>query len=351
MVVYIKRDVIKTFVELEKELPSELYNNLGTSWEDYNSNKWVKLSDEQVAFWKENPTAKVKEVWDMQLTPVHVRDVTDAKNEKKSELSRYYNENLRNFKYNDTNVWLYPEERLQKKNDIEVSKNNGAKTYKLSKDLEMDINSAVGLIDCMSEREMTCNTAMETKRAEIDALEDIESVDAVDVSVGFPSEENINDTMLEEQNKVAAKNNETMQLMSLMKMTINTMDLTDEQALSVKLLYPNWSEFIGKELKQNMKVQHNDKLFKVLQVAINPVLDIDGQRPGEQGSEAMYAEINEKNQGTIDDPIPYNNNMELEEGKYYIQDGITYKCTRSTGMPVYNALKDLVGIYVEVVEK
>ena len=136
-----------------------------------------------------------------------------------------------------------------------------------------------------------------------------------------------------------------------MKATINTLDLTDEQSLSVKLLYPQWSEFIGKELKQNMKVQHNDKLFKVLQVAINPVLDIDGHRPGEVGSEALYAEINEKNEGTIDDPIPYNNNMELEEGKYYIQDSVKYRCTRSTGIAVYNPLKDLVGIYVEVVEE
>ena len=39
--------------------------------------------------------------------------------------------------------------------------------------------------------------------------------------------------------------------------------------------------------------------------------------------------------------------MELEEGKYYSQDGVTYLCTRDTGIPVYNALKDLVGIYVE----
>lgn len=40
--------------------------------------------------------------------------------------------------------------------------------------------------------------------------------------------------------------------------------------------------------------------------------------------------------------------MTLEEGKYYSQDGVTYKCTRSTGQAVYNSLKDLVGIYVEV---
>ena len=53
--------------------------------------------------------------------------------------------------------------------------------------------------------------------------------------------------------------------------------------------------------------------------------------------------------GTQEDPIPYNNNMELEEGKYYSQNEVTYLCTRSTGQTGYNNLSELVGIYVEVV--
>ena len=38
----------------------------------------------------------------------------------------------------------------------------------------------------------------------------------------------------------------------------------------------------------------------------------------------------------------------LESGKYYLQDYVIYRCTRDTINPVYNALADLVGIYVEV---
>ena len=41
--------------------------------------------------------------------------------------------------------------------------------------------------------------------------------------------------------------------------------------------------------------------------------------------------------------------MELEAGLYYTQDGVTYRCTTGTGQPVYHALAELVGIYVEVV--
>ena len=42
--------------------------------------------------------------------------------------------------------------------------------------------------------------------------------------------------------------------------------------------------------------------------------------------------------------------MALISGKYYVQDGVTYRCTRDTVNPVYAALKDLVGLYVEIVE-
>ena len=41
--------------------------------------------------------------------------------------------------------------------------------------------------------------------------------------------------------------------------------------------------------------------------------------------------------------------MALESGKYYIQGGMTYLCSRDTINPVYNALSELVGIYVEVI--
>ena len=54
--------------------------------------------------------------------------------------------------------------------------------------------------------------------------------------------------------------------------------------------------------------------------------------------------------GTKDNPIAYSSGMALKEGKYYSQDGVVYLCTRSTGTPVYNALAELVGLYVEVSE-
>lgn len=128
----------------------------------------------------------------------------------------------------------------------------------------------------------------------------------------------------------------------LLAMRIDSLDLTDGQSLSVKSLYPSWQGFAGQKLEAGRKVQYGGKLWKVRQ-EVNPVLA--NQPPGIDTA-ALYVEISETHAGTADDPIPYDNNMALEGGKHYTQGGLTYKCTRSTGTPVYADLKDLVGIYV-----
>jgi hypothetical protein len=54
--------------------------------------------------------------------------------------------------------------------------------------------------------------------------------------------------------------------------------------------------------------------------------------------------------GTKENPIEYSGNMVLEEGKYYVQDGVVYYCDRDSINAVYHNLSDLVGYYVEKVE-
>lgn len=133
------------------------------------------------------------------------------------------------------------------------------------------------------------------------------------------------------------------QMIGLFTASINTMSLTDEQALQFKNLHPAWETFINKKLEKDYKVLYQEKLFKVKQT-IEKVLD---NQPPSIDTAALYEEINEANAGTLEDPIPYNNNMELFEDKYYSQNGVTYKCTRNTEQAVYQDLSDLVGIYVE----
>lgn len=116
--------------------------------------------------------------------------------------------------------------------------------------------------------------------------------------------------------------------------------LTDEQALKVAVLYPEWEP--GVEYKKDQRIQKDGTLYKIIK---------DHTSQEDWGLDnSLYTVINESNDGTDADPIPYSGNMELEEGKCYIQDGVVYLCTRDTGIPVYNDLKDLVGIYVSELE-
>lgn len=41
--------------------------------------------------------------------------------------------------------------------------------------------------------------------------------------------------------------------------------------------------------------------------------------------------------------------MEIFAGKYYTQNGVKYKCTRDSGIPLSHDLSALVGLYVEIV--
>lgn len=123
-------------------------------------------------------------------------------------------------------------------------------------------------------------------------------------------------------------------------------ELDNSQALTVKAIYPQWAEVIGQTVKQGFKFLYNDILFKVIQP--DGLIIQEQYIPGE-GTESLYAVINETNAGTKEDPIPYSGNMALESGKYYSQDGVIYLCNRDTEIPVYQALKDLVGLYVEEV--
>lgn len=125
----------------------------------------------------------------------------------------------------------------------------------------------------------------------------------------------------------------------------NAVERSDLDALAVKDIYPAWESLIGQTVNVDFKLTYDGKLYKVIQAHTVQADWIPGV-----GTESLYAVIDEGHTGAEDDPIPYDGNMELFEGLYYIQNGVTYRCTRNSGQPVYHALSDLVGLYVEVVE-
>lgn len=89
MYTYIKKNHSTHFVEFGEPLSAESYNNLGTTWEDYENNDWVLLTPEQVEFYEEHPDASVEDVFNMQLTPEPSITLDRAKLEKIIEIEEY----------------------------------------------------------------------------------------------------------------------------------------------------------------------------------------------------------------------------------------------------------------------
>lgn len=117
--------------------------------------------------------------------------------------------------------------------------------------------------------------------------------------------------------------------------------LDDSNALKVKTLFQPWA--VGVTYKTGNRRRYGEKLYKVRQ-------DHTSQADWTPDvATSLYEEIPEPGQGdTPENPIPYSGSMALEKDKYYSQDGVVYICTRDTGNPVYAALRDLVGLYVEI---
>ena len=125
----------------------------------------------------------------------------------------------------------------------------------------------------------------------------------------------------------------------LITQQINTLTVDDNTALRMVAFYPEWAD--NAEYTAEYKAQRNGKLWRCRQAHTSQT----GWEP--ENAASLWTEICESHAGTLEDPIPYSGNMALESGKYYMQDGKVYRCTRDTGNPVYNALSELVGLYVE----
>ena len=125
---------------------------------------------------------------------------------------------------------------------------------------------------------------------------------------------------------------------------INRIDLTDNEALSVKDFYPTWESKIGDNVEQGYKMRYGDNLWKVRQNHL-----VQEIYPPSLATAALYEVIEEQHEGTMEDPIPYAPPMEIFNGKYYTQYDVLYLCTRDSGTALNYDLQDIVGLYVEIV--
>ena len=138
------------------------------------------------------------------------------------------------------------------------------------------------------------------------------------------------DLNVQDGQKPTASSPRMNDLMRLMAMRINTMSLTESEALTVKSLYPDWKS--GIDVKTGERYNSDGSLWEAMQDHTTQ----ENWKPGTETLSIWKKVDGEKHAGTQDDPIPYEQGMSLEVGKYYSQYGVTYECIQASGPLVYD---------------
>ena len=126
---------------------------------------------------------------------------------------------------------------------------------------------------------------------------------------------------------------------------INAEILEDSQAAEVRTLYPEW--------KPGETVEPGDRRYRTPVDTLYKVREGKGHTTQEGWEPENMADSWEapdvEHAGTVDDPIPAKPNMRYYPGKYYLDGGRVYRCTRDTEQAVSQLPHELVGVYFEEV--
>ena len=137
--------------------------------------------------------------------------------------------------------------------------------------------------------------------------------------------------------------------MLLTQQLINTVDIDDQTSLRMKTYYPIFDEIAAKEseeertVKEGFKLYYNGELWKTRQKTV-----IQSIYPPSIDTASIYERIDEEHTGTIDDPIPYDQTMNVYNGKYYTYNDVLYLCIRDSGNPLYANPETLLGNYFQL---
>lgn len=127
---YLQKEVINNQCEFSFELDSDNYT-VGSTWQDYLNGYWIPMSEAQIAFSENNPSASIKEIFDMELIVIEepIQSIEEKNNiiRQKRQMS-YRNESdslyMSYIKYSELG---------------ELEKANAAKSEWLAKVQEIDI--------------------------------------------------------------------------------------------------------------------------------------------------------------------------------------------------------------------
>ena len=124
----------------------------------------------------------------------------------------------------------------------------------------------------------------------------------------------------EEQARITAEAlYDTLRVQTEMKSVQLSIPLEDDAtALTLSPVCPDWE--MNHHYEAGEIVNHNGQAYRVIQ-AVN---SLENQPPGAEGMLAIYRPLNPGHAGTLEDPIPFVNGMDVYNGKYYSFNEKTY---------------------------
>ena len=206
--VYIKQSQAGKFLEFNEEFSSDLFDNIGTDWEDYSEGKWVRLSAEQVAFHEENPSATDAEVWNMKLNPVPEPSVTEPADEfpvhvepasdeleqevgvKEAKLREIDAYDIYSIAINGNELWIDSEGRKEILRQVKALKADGE--HEMTKWLDgveytFPFKKWVEIVNRTEAYYLKVNNMKEKHKKNVMELTDDSDIEAYDYTVGYPN--------------------------------------------------------------------------------------------------------------------------------------------------------------------
>lgn len=167
--------------------------DFGTTWEDYIDGKYVLLNEEQVDFYKKNPSASPQEVWNMERDPI----ASPSMISKLIEAINTYDTSsgVNTFYVNGEAAWFSKETRVALNNSIKIEEESGKKETTLwinNTPYTVTIDTAKQLLIDLEFYTIECYNNTQRNIAEAKTLTLEKEVSSFDIKKGYPEKLNFN---------------------------------------------------------------------------------------------------------------------------------------------------------------
>ena len=192
MYTYVKRNIPRHYVTLENKLNPDLYSNIGSTYQDYLYNKYVLLTDEQVAFHNEYPEATVEEVFNLAINDNSepARTIEVAKTEMLQKIDSHdASDEVNGFLINGIKAWFTVQERNNYKASIDSAKLLGIESLSFfigDHLLTITPEMAEHMLAAIQLYADQCFIVTKQHKLKVESLESIEEVDLYDYYAGYP---------------------------------------------------------------------------------------------------------------------------------------------------------------------